>query len=116
MLYKGEWTNEYMHLKCGKCYKDKLVTNTYECSHTTPHNVIKWLLFDYEMQRATTSGPLIQLCNSNEKFLKKEKRECVCVCLSVCVTCHVPSVDLVGSIYTKPVVSPECGQVYVNLV
>ena len=45
-----------MHLKCGKCFKDKLVTNTYECSHTTPHNVIKWLLFDYEMQRATTSG------------------------------------------------------------
>ena len=23
--------------------------------------------------------------------------------------CHVPSVDLVSIIYTKPVVSPECG-------
>ena len=67
-----------MHLKCGKCYKEKLVTNTYECSHTTP--------------------------------LKGS----VCVCL--CVTCHIPSVDLVSIIFTKPVVSPECGQVYVNSV
>ena len=35
----------------------------------------------------------------------------------MCDYCHVPSVDLVSIIYTKPVVSPECGgQVYVNSV
>ena len=42
---------------------------------------------------------------------------CLCVCVSVCVSvcdyCHVPSVDLVSIIYTKPVVSPEC-EVYMN--
>ena len=38
------------------------------------------------------------------------------LCVSLCVTCHVPSVDLVSIIYTKPVVSTERGQVYVNSV
>ena len=58
---------------------------------------------------------LVHSCNSVTVMKKKERRKKgVCVCVSVCSVCdycHVPSsADLVSIIYTKPVVSPECGQ------
>ena len=40
-------------------FKDKLVTNTYECSHTTPHNVISDC---YLIMKCKEQPPLVGVC------------------------------------------------------
>ena len=56
MLYKGEWTNEYMHLKCGKCFKDKLVMS----AATLPH--IMSLSDCYLIMKCKEQPPLVGVC------------------------------------------------------
>ena len=48
-----------MHLKCGKCFKDKLVTNTYEAA-TLPH--IMSLSDCYLIMKCKEQPPLVGVC------------------------------------------------------